>query len=466
LSDSTGRSQIALRDVSPRPHAHPVEPPYQLFLGTALGLALLGGFMLAVLLPVARAFEWDWGNRWQELAQAHGQLQLLGFAGLFISGMALRLMPRFSGRPLAYPDLARSVVALTASGVILRAVAPLFDNGAAHTAAFIGGSVLLLAGSVAFAAVILRTLVHRDSKAEATGWFFVLGALGSMAAATLSLVLAVRAVDGDQRLLPLAENNALVSYQLYGFVLLFVGGVATRAVATLVGRQRSQIAARVAASGLAVAAAAHACITLITAYDAPTSRVRDDAANIALAAVAVSLLLIVWASGVFHPRANRVAPASQAQFWFVRAACAWLAGSALLLGWYAVQALSDGAALDQYEIDAVRHLLTVGVVTMIIMGMAMLVVPEFAGRRLQHPGETWLVRSMFAAVNIAAALRAWPALEGIDWLSSSRYWPMAGAGGLAIAAIGVFAFMFGQSYFEQRRQGWASPEALGARARG
>ncbi len=100
------------------------------------------------------------------------------------------------------------------------------------------------------------------------------------------------------------------------------------------------------------------------------------------------------------------------------------------------------------------------------MGIGMMVVPEFAGRRLQHPDERWLILSMLAALNAATILRVWPALEGLNWLSTTRYWPMAAAGGLAEAAVVVFGLMFVQSYYEQRRPGWGSAEALAARRPG
>lgn len=458
----TRARDIPIQDVSPRPPAHHAEAPYQLFLAAALSLALMGGFMLAILLPIAGALKWDWGARWQELVQAHGQLQVLGFAGLFISGMAVRMMPRFSGRPLAYPLVARGVVLLIGGGVALRALSPLVSADAVHGTLWIVAAALLLGGSVSFAAVILRTLLHPASKAEATGWFFVLGAVALAAAGMLNLVLTVRAVDDGARLLPAAENNALLSIEITGFLLMFIGGVATRAVATLAGHPRSQSVARLAAAALAAGTAAHAG-ALLTGASRGASASTDRVGNIALLVIALSLLLIVWATGIFHPRANRVAAASQEQFWFVRAALAWLVFSALLLGWYAAGALANSEALDQFELDAIRHALTVGVVTMMIVGMAMLVVPEFAGRRLQHPHEGWLTRAMLLALNAGVVLRIWPALAGVDWISADRYWPMAAGGALATAVVAAFALMFGQSYLEQRKPGWATPQELNRR---
>ena len=70
---------------------------------------------------------------------------------------------------------------------------------------------------------------------------------------------------------------------------------------------------------------------------------------------------------------------------------------------------------------------------------------------------------MVAALNVAVALRVWPPIEGIDWLESTRWWPMAFAGALAEFVLIAFAFMFLQSWREQRPRDWATPAALSRR---
>jgi hypothetical protein len=306
MSNPTGNHDLPLRDISHRPEVHHVEAPYHLFLAASLAIGVGGGFSLGLLLPLAGAREWAWGARWQELVQAHGQLQLFGFAGLFIAGMALRMMPRFSGRQLAYGGAPRAIVGLIAGGVVVRAVAPLVEQDALHTALFAGGAVLVLAGAALFAATVVSTLIHPRSRAEATGWFFVLGAIGLLIAAAINAVLTMRALDADARVVPPAENNALLSYLLYGVILMFIGGVATRAIATLTGHQRSQIIARVAASVLALGSASHAGFGLAGALGEP-SRTLNRLADASLILVAAALLMIAWASGVFirGPTASR-----------------------------------------------------------------------------------------------------------------------------------------------------------------
>jgi hypothetical protein len=458
---------IPLRPVGPVPAAMPVraqyEPPYRMFIATSLTLAVFGGFLLAVLLPLAQAAHWDWGNTWESLVQAHGQLQLLGFAGLFVMGMAFRLMPRFSGRPLAFPRLVVPLLALIACSVVLRAIAQPWASGSTRDVALVVSAALLLAGALIFAAVILRTLLHPDSRAEATGWYFCLGALAYVAQAALNAAIIGDMVRHDASLVPHARDQALIFVQLFGFLLLFIGGVSTRAVPALTGNARSTAASKAAATVLAASVFVYGFAAFWAAYRAPTTTTAR-VENIALLAVSVAFVAVAWLAGVFRPHANRVARASQLQFNFVRAAFAWLLVAAALLAWYAAHALADGGGLDSFQTDAVRHVLTVGVITMMIIGMALLVVPEFAGRRIQHTHEGPIVVALLIALNAAVVLRVWPATRGIDWIASTRFWPMAIAGVLAIIVIGAIAFMLVQSFLEQRRPDWGSAQALGARA--
>ncbi len=459
--------QIPLIAVGPVAAPHPprahYDAPYRLFLGTSLALALFGGFLLAVLLPLAQALAWDWGTRWQALVQAHGQLQLLGFAGLFIAGMALRLMPRFSGRDIAFPRLVPALIPLIGGSVVLRALAQPWAGGFPRDAGLALSAALLLAGAVAFAAVVWGTLLQRESRAEATAWYFCLGALAYVAQAALNAAIVVEMVRRGLELAPLAKDEALIFVQLFGFLLLFLCGVATRAVPSLTGNARPDASSRAAAITLAVGVALYGVAAVWAAYRTPTqatARIEDAA----LLLVAAAFIAVTWLSGVARPRANRVARASQAPFHFVRAAFAWLVVAAILTAWYAVPALIDGKVIDAFATDAIRHTLTVGVVTMMIVGMGMLVVPEFAGRRIQHPGGELVALAVLAALNVAVVLRIWPAIDGVRWISVTRFWPMAAAGAVAIAAVGAFAFMFLQSYIEQRTPGWGSTDALTSRA--
>lgn len=459
----TADESIPLRAVDAGEHEHHAkayEAPYRWFIAASLTLGIGGGFMLSLLLPLARAEGRSWGAgiRWEAMIQAHGQLQLIGFGGLFVMGMAFRLMPRFSGRPLAFQSVVPALIPIIAASLVLRSVAEPSSGGAARDVALVASAVLLLAGGVAFVAVIWGTLLHRDSKAEATGYFFVLGALGFCAGAILNLMQVIEIVRDGLPIAPVSKQTAQVFVQQYGFLFMFLSGVGSRAVPTFTGAVRRPILSRLAALVLAGGVVLFAGAMLWITYRSSSTAVMR-VGDFGLLCTAVAFSLLVWISGALWPSKNRVAAASQTAFWFVRSAYAWLLVAAMLTGWYAARGFVHGELPDTYELDAVRHVLTIGVLTMMIVGMGLLILPELAGRRLQHPDERWLLRAMIVALNSAVALRLWPAVEGINWLASTRYWPMAAAGGLASGVVIVFAAMFAQSYVEQRKPGWGSTRA-------
>ncbi len=455
-------SSIPLRTIgraTPQPqHAHHAheEAPYQVFIAASLVLGLGGGFLLAILLPLARTLDWGWGatERWAVMVQLHGQLQLIGFGGLFVTGMALRLMPRIAGRPLAYRQLIPVLIPAIGGYLVLRSLAQPLDDGTLRDAALLISAALLVVGALAFAAIIWGTVLHRDSRAEATGYFFAIAAAGVLAGAVINAVQTYDLVRDSLAVAPPMRQSALVFEQQFGFLVMFVAGVGSRAIPTLTGQQRRQVAPRMASVVLAVGVALFTAYALVAAERRPSETViRVGDAGILLCGVAFAML--VWVSGALS-LSSRVAAASRTQFWFVRSAFAWMLVAALLSLWYGSVAFREGRPLDQFELDAVRHVFTVGVLTMIIVGMAMLIVPEFAGRRLQHRDERWLHRGMIVALNVAALLRVWPAFEGTGWLGDTRYWPIATSGLLASAVVILFAAMFAQSWWEQRDPAWSS----------
>lgn len=437
------------------------EPPYRAFIGGSLALGIGGGFLLGLLVSLARALEWGWGSgeRYPAFVQAHGQLQLVGFVGLFVMAMVLRLSPRIAGRALAFRWAAGWLLASVSLNLVLRAVAEPAADSSVRDVALVGSAVLLLAGAAAFGAIIAGTNAGRGAQPSVTSTFFLLGATAYVVAAVLNALQVYETVRDSLASAPASKQVAVVFTQQYGFALMFIGGVASRAIPTLSGHRRRDPIALASAALLAAGAALFASASLWAAYRAgseTTARVEDGG----LILTAVAFVLLAAASGALEPGPNRVAAASQTQFWFVRAAMAWLLIAAMLTLWYGVRAFIDASYVDAFELDAIRHTLAIGVLTMMIIGVGMLIVPEFAGRRLQHPNERVLVLTMLISLNVAVALRIWPAIEGIDWLAETRFWPIAAAGALAEGVVTLFGLMFLQSYLEQRHPGWARPDAL------
>ncbi len=88
-------------------------------LGAALLLGTAGGFVFATLLTLTLALNLSIGPWWSALAQAHGHLQLYGWAGLFVVGVAFHFLPRLRGTPLALPRLVPWMIGFQVTGLVL-----------------------------------------------------------------------------------------------------------------------------------------------------------------------------------------------------------------------------------------------------------------------------------------------------------------------------------------------------------
>ena len=107
---------IEVRTVVPR-----ADLAYRQFLVASLLLAVLVGFVLGIHVTVSRLLDIGRPERTADLIQAHGQVQLLGFAGLYVMGMSLRLLPRFAGAPLQLAGLLPVVLWSMVASLVLRA---------------------------------------------------------------------------------------------------------------------------------------------------------------------------------------------------------------------------------------------------------------------------------------------------------------------------------------------------------
>src|SRR5690348_14626567 len=131
-------------------------------LGAALLIGAGGGFVLATVLTLTRAFHVPTGVWWVAQAQAHGHLQLYGWAGLFVLGVALHFLPRLRGAGLAFAQAIPWLLVTLVAGIVLRGIGqPLFAatgqgiwkiamvaSGALEAIAFLGFLTILVTTAI------------------------------------------------------------------------------------------------------------------------------------------------------------------------------------------------------------------------------------------------------------------------------------------------------------------------------
>ncbi|HEX5939975.1 MAG TPA: hypothetical protein VFZ12_06410, partial [Dehalococcoidia bacterium] len=411
----------------------------------SLLIGLFGGFALALLLSIDAAEGFSLGTRWPATAQAHGHLQLIGFAGLFVAGMALRLAPRFAGHPLAFPHLVPLILVLLAGGVIMRGLSqPLADNDF-MALALVAAVVFEVAGAAFFAICILPTVYHAALTGQPAALYFALGSLWLIIQATLGAWWLTELANDGELVLAGDRDRLLVGLQLFGFVLSFVSGVILRALPTFFRfRTPSQLS-------LLPFALLQAGVILFT-LAGMTEVLGDDrpeiVESISYIAISAGLLVTALLTGFWRP-AEGLRPAARSMAIPLRAAMGWLVVAAVYLAVVASRALVEGENITFPQLDSTRHILALGVVFMLIVGMANLVVPDMALQRMTGRQTFWRGVGFSLALSLVVVLRTGDELLGGVLAADDRFRHWAYAAAIAIAVLLVFAWLLIHAAREQ-----------------
>ena len=434
-------------------------------LAYGAGAGFLAAGFLGDLAAKGRAAE----PEYRTLMQAHGRAQAFGFGGLLALGIALHFLPKLRHAPLAWPSLANASIGLVATGVGLRlgpALALLADDPAVTATAEIAapaGAILTLAGTGAAAAVLARTHLAGPTPADDAAITPVIPLVGAAWASLLAAqLLDVVGTIGAW----LAHPGGVVAPALDDAVMwLAIPGWFTPLAMAFASRTfplylRTRLAPAMALRGWLAVFVVGMIVDLAgrSAMDSPTV--------LAVGQVCEGVAFLGWLHALGLWRQRPPLPGKIADPFVRRAeaitgmasevaimvACAWLAvaGAMLAIGGSATLA-GVGAAPST---DAVRHAIGAGVMVPLIVGMAIRLLPGFAGDRPDMIGRTSAWVASLAAV-AASMLRAGPAT--VAWLDASGVpigLPATGTTWLLPAAL-VGAGAVGALWWSLRRSlGW------------
>lgn len=408
---------------------------YLLYAASALTAALGGGFLMAIVLPLAASGAIAGGDRVPWFTQAHGWLQLQGWAGLFVAGMGVRLLPRFAGRKPVPRRITIPLLLLLALPVAARmTLEPFVSGGAAvWVSRAIGfGSIPGLAG---VSAVLLVTLIKGRRQHEPWRYLAFAGATWWLAWALLAAWAGVRGARHDG-LVPVTFDDTLAWAVLFGPIANFIWAVQSRSVPIFFGRKTPPVRRMLLPGLLLNGGAALLVLSLFSSSAGTTARL--SGAGLLCAGVASAWLPLV--AGAVGGTAKRLRPRARAAGRFVLAANIASAGAGLALAWAGAHMLLSGEPEAFGLRDAARHAFGLGLVTMLILGMARLVAPVFALERVQPGGPSLIDRAPFWLMTIALLLRVAAGLLYDQVGYESRMHIAATAGLCAWLAIALFAF--------------------------
>ena len=183
------------------------------------------------------------GSWWRVLAQAHGFLQLYGWAGLFALGVGAYVLPRLRGAPLTLSGALGWILSLLLTSLALRAicqpVATLTPSGLPR-AGLVASGVLEVAAVGLIYACALLTLRHGPPLAARPAFVKVLPLFGIAllslgAAAVVNLVNMARLAQSVSGIVAEPGDALNVTLGLFGFLLPIALAMSAQMLPTYAG---------------------------------------------------------------------------------------------------------------------------------------------------------------------------------------------------------------------------------------
>jgi uncharacterized protein involved in response to NO len=434
-------------------------------LKAALLLGVGGGFLLAAILTVTDALSISLGAWWEALAQAHGHLQLYGWAGLFVLGVALHFLPRLRGTPLAGARFVPWLLGLLVASLVVRAICqPLVSLSPVNVVwrlGLVGSGICEVVASASMIGLLVGTACSGLPPATRPAYWGVLpffaGAFCSLGAASIiNLVNVIQAAQGSGLVLDMGDSlNVLLG--LFGFLVPVALAMSARSLPMYAGLHGFPRRVLWPLAGMYFLGIVLLCVGVDGGLlPTPWSGI---IAGLGMVVIGVVVLLFV---GIFlrlmrrrgqvpaHVAKLAPSPETLARKYrrqikqehstygpfvgLVASAYLWAMLGAVLLLMEGASVLATGGEL--LDFDAIRHTFAIGLIALLICGIAPRMLPGFSGGRIASPK---LVSATLWLGNAAAVLRVGslliaPLLSSTPGMAvDTTFFSLSGPCGLALA---------------------------------
>jgi hypothetical protein len=369
---------------------------------------------------------------------AHGEAQVFGWVGLFIMGFAYQAFPRLWHTTLAAPRLAAWAFGMVIAGLIVRTIgiATAETWPSAPAVALVGGALQVTA-VLLFAGQILATFVRSGATLEPYVGFVVAALAWFVASSVFSVwhtwnTMTARSLDALIWFVA-TYQSPLRDLQIHGLTLFMILGVSLRMLPALFELPRVPDRRAWRALALLITAVlGEVALFLLARWTGDRRFAACLLLPWAMLAAGSAMIVLPWRPWQPFPVHDRSTK-------FVRAAYAWLFLSLAMLllspaYQYAYHQFSGVPFSHAYH-GAIRHAITVGFVSLMIMGFAAKVAPTLNG---VDPRVLSALRGPFLLVNVGCVLRV--AMQPLtDW--SPGIYPFLGISGtLEVAGLAWWGF--------------------------
>jgi hypothetical protein len=425
--------------------AHPAPPPvslpmidtvadtiYRPFFRAGIAVVLTLGAVWGAYLLLRIAFAHSFTAAGLHEINAHGHAQIFGWVGLFVMGFAYQAFPRFKHTTLSHPRRAVLSWWLMVAGVVVRSVAePLAASWPWLAVPAVAAAVMEVVAIGLFVSVLVATW-RGSGKPFAFYDYYILSALFwfvlQSVYETAYLAATLAATGADLVSLVATWQAPLRDLQIHGFAMLMILGVSQRAFHHFYGLPAPD--PRVSRAALVVinATVAGEALGLVLMRLHHPAWAALWYGSVLVLALAVAVLVAGW-------RIFTAAAESDRTLKFLRTAYVWLfvslgmlvllpAYQFGLLPWLAPDSAAASTGFSHAYYGATRHAITVGFISLMIVGVAAKVVPILNGVDSRSLPRLWLP---YVFINLGCMLRV-VAQTATDF--SGLTFPAAGVSGV------------------------------------
>lgn len=418
----------------------PVEIPaleedkvYERFVKTAIILTLTVGVTFGAIILSYIAIKLNFHSIYYVLIQAHGHAQLFGWVGLCVMGFALYIIPRVKNTELKHRSLVNICYGFIVAGLSLRIILQPIPFPLLRFLVLISAFLETISICL-FAFIILRTIFASKEKVGIFDKFFKAGITWFLISTGINCGMIIYLYNHAIYEIPKVVFSPFVHLYLFGFVFMFIFAINIRTVfAFLDIRPVREKAVNLTFWVLNISVP----IYFIAHVFAHRSTIALRFSQGIVFPMAFALILFIYGLRIFERSTKELVDVVMDRSYAktIRTAYIWLIVTTAIL--LIIPFLGHDSDIQQRFHGSLNHAVTVGFITMMIIGYASKMIPTFKGIDMYS---LKLSSMTFILLNTGCFLRVFSQiLVGING-KPLFYAVMGTSGWFELAALSIFGY--------------------------
>src|SRR3989338_1278515 len=406
---------------------------YEKFVKTAIILTLTVGVTFGAIMLSYIAIKLNFNSIYYALIQAHGHAQIYGWVGLCIMGFALYIVPRLKNTELKHRGLANVCYGFAIIGISLRTVVQPLPYSTLRFLLPISAIFEALAICL-FAFVILRTILSSKEKTGVFDKYFKAGIIWFLIATFMNLCMVFHLYRHAIYEIPRNYFSPYVHLYLFGFVLMFIFAINIRTVyAFLDIKPVREKAVNLTFWIMNISVPVY----FITHFLADRNIVALRLSQAVVFPIGFALFTFIYGLRIFERSTKELQDVVMDRSYAktIRTAYIWLIVSAIIL--LVMPFLGHGTETQKRFHGSLNHAVTVGFITMMIIGYASKMIPTFKGINMHS---IRLSNITFILLNTGCFLRVFSQILVGTSGRTIFYGTMGTSGWFELAALGIFGY--------------------------